>query len=68
MVDLVLGRGITDLIREAPFFVSIFRKYISIKLFDPKPAMYGFSVPKYAAPKLPHLMALTSLHWNPQKN
>jgi hypothetical protein len=26
------------------------------------------SVPKYAAPKLPHLMALTSLHWNPQKN
>ena len=23
MVDLLLGRGITDLIREVPFFVSI---------------------------------------------
>jgi MoaA/NifB/PqqE/SkfB family radical SAM enzyme len=41
MVDLVLGRGITDLIREVPFFVSIFRKYISIKLFHSKPALYG---------------------------
>ena len=41
MVDLVLGRGITDLIREAPFFASIFKKYIGIKLFHSKPAIYG---------------------------
>ncbi|MFL6345804.1 MAG: radical SAM protein [Nitrososphaeraceae archaeon] len=41
MVDLIYGRGVTDLIREVPFFASIFKKYISIKLFDSKPAMYG---------------------------
>ena len=41
MADLVYGRGVTDLIREVPFFASIFKKYISIKLFDSKPAMYG---------------------------
>ncbi|MFL6378130.1 MAG: radical SAM protein, partial [Nitrososphaeraceae archaeon] len=41
MVDLIYGRGVTDLIREVPFFVSIFKKYISIKLFHSKPAMYG---------------------------
>ena len=41
MVDLVLGRGITDLIREVPFFASIFRKYIGIKFFHSKPALYG---------------------------
>ncbi|MFL6472079.1 MAG: radical SAM protein [Nitrososphaeraceae archaeon] len=41
MVDLVLGRGITDIVREAPFFASIFRKYIGIKLFHSKPAIYG---------------------------
>src|ERR687885_490874 len=41
MVDLVLGRGISDLIREAPFFVSIFKKYIGIKFFHSKPALYG---------------------------
>jgi Fe-coproporphyrin III synthase len=41
MVDLVLGRGITDLVREVPFFASIFRKYIGIKLFHSKPALYG---------------------------
>ncbi|MFL6472912.1 MAG: radical SAM protein [Nitrososphaeraceae archaeon] len=41
MADLVYGRGVTDLIREVPFFVSIFKKYISIKLFHSKPAMYG---------------------------
>ena len=28
MVDLVYGRGVTDLINEMPFFVSIFKKYI----------------------------------------
>jgi MoaA/NifB/PqqE/SkfB family radical SAM enzyme len=41
MADLVYGRGVTDLIREVPFFASIFKKYISIKLFHSKPAMYG---------------------------
>jgi sulfatase maturation enzyme AslB (radical SAM superfamily) len=41
MVDLVLGRGITDIVREAPFFASIFRKYIGIKLFHSKSAIYG---------------------------
>ena len=41
MVDLIYGRGVTDLIREVPFFASIFKKYVSIKLFDSKPAMYG---------------------------
>ena len=41
MTDLVYGRGITDLIREMPFFVSIFKKYASIKLLHAKPAIYG---------------------------
>jgi MoaA/NifB/PqqE/SkfB family radical SAM enzyme len=41
MVDLIYGRGVTDLIREVPFFASIFRKYIGIKLFHSKPALYG---------------------------
>jgi sulfatase maturation enzyme AslB (radical SAM superfamily) len=41
MVDLIYGRGVTDLIREVPFFASIFKKYISFKLFHSKPAMYG---------------------------
>ena len=41
MVDLIYGRGVTDLIREAPFFAIIFKKYIGIKLFHSKPAIYG---------------------------
>jgi Fe-coproporphyrin III synthase len=41
MVDLIYGRGVTDIIREVPFFVSIFKKYVSIKLFHSKPAIYG---------------------------
>lgn len=41
MVDLIYGRGVTDIIREVPFFTSIFKKYISIKLFHSKPAIYG---------------------------
>src|SRR5215469_7314730 len=41
MVDLIYGRGITDLIREMPFYISIFKKYASIKLFHAKPTMYG---------------------------
>ena len=41
MVDLIYGRGITDLIRETPFFFSILKKYASIKLLHAKPALYG---------------------------
>jgi MoaA/NifB/PqqE/SkfB family radical SAM enzyme len=41
MVDLIYGRGITDLIREMPFYINIFTKYAFIKLFHAKPTMYG---------------------------
>ena len=41
MVDLIYGRGLTDLLREMPFYISIFTKYASIKLFKAKPQMYG---------------------------
>jgi MoaA/NifB/PqqE/SkfB family radical SAM enzyme len=41
MVDLVYGRGLTDLITEMPLYFSIFKKYLSIKLFHAKHAMYG---------------------------
>ena len=41
MVDLIYGRGITDIIREMPVYVSLFTKYASIKLFHAKPPIYG---------------------------
>ena len=41
MVDLIYGRGLTDIIREMPFYMHIFKNIISIKLFHSKPAMYG---------------------------
>ena len=41
MVDLVYGRGITDIVREIPLYVSIFKKFTGIKLFHTKPALYG---------------------------
>ena len=41
MVDLVFDRGVTDIVREIPLYFSIFEKYIGIKLFHQKPAMYG---------------------------
>jgi Fe-coproporphyrin III synthase len=41
VVDLIYGRGLTDLLREMPFYISIFTKYASIKLFNAKPQMYG---------------------------
>jgi organic radical activating enzyme len=41
MVDLIYGRGLTDIIHEMPFYMQIFKKIISIKLFHSKPAMYG---------------------------
>src|ERR1700739_4964620 len=34
MVDLIYGRGITDLIREMPFYINIFKNHA-------KPTMYG---------------------------
>jgi sulfatase maturation enzyme AslB (radical SAM superfamily) len=41
MVDLIYGRGITDIIRETPFYFSVFKKYASIKLLHAKPTLYG---------------------------
>src|SRR6188508_591567 len=41
MVDLVYGRGITDIVREIPLYVSIFKKFAGIKLLHTKPALYG---------------------------
>jgi hypothetical protein len=32
MVDLVYGRGITDIVREIPLYFGIFEKYVD--LFD----------------------------------
>ena len=41
MVDLVYGRGITDLMREMPFYISIFKKMTAYRLFHVKQPMYG---------------------------
>jgi MoaA/NifB/PqqE/SkfB family radical SAM enzyme len=41
MVDLVYGRGITDLLREMPFYISIFKKMTAYRLFKTKQPMYG---------------------------
>ncbi len=41
MADLICGRGITDLIREMPFYVNLFTKYASIKFFHTKTPIYG---------------------------
>lgn len=41
MVDILYGRGITDIIHELPHHVSVFKKYASIKLLKAKPAIYG---------------------------
>jgi hypothetical protein len=41
MVDIIYGRGITDLIREKPFYFTIFKNYASIKFLHAQPAMYG---------------------------
>jgi Fe-coproporphyrin III synthase len=41
VVDLIYGRGLTDLIREMPLYFGIFNKYLGIKLFHQKPTMYG---------------------------
>jgi MoaA/NifB/PqqE/SkfB family radical SAM enzyme len=41
MVDLIYGRGITDILREMPFFISLFKKMIAYRLFGIKQPMYG---------------------------
>ena len=41
MVDLIYGRGITDLLREIPFYISIFKKMTAYRLFHIKQPMYG---------------------------
>ena len=41
MVDLIYGRGITDLLREMPFYISIFKKMAAYRLFHTKKPMYG---------------------------
>ncbi len=41
MADLVYGRGITDLIREMPFYISIFKKIAAYRMFKIKAPMYG---------------------------
>lgn len=41
MVDLVYGRGITDIVREIPLYIDLFKKIIGIKFFHSKPALYG---------------------------
>src|SRR5215207_10205549 len=41
MVDLIYGRGITDILREMPFYFNIFKNIISIKMFHSKPTIYG---------------------------
>ncbi len=41
MVDLIYGRGITDLLREMPFYTSLFKKMVAYRLFGVKQPMYG---------------------------
>ena len=41
MVDLIYGRGITDIARELPSFISLFKKFVDIKFFHKKAAIYG---------------------------
>src|ERR687894_456927 len=41
MVDVVYGRSVTDLVREMPFYISIFKKITAYKLFKTKQPMYG---------------------------
>jgi len=41
MTDLIYGRGITDIAREFPFYLSIFKKMAAYRLFHTKQPMYG---------------------------
>jgi hypothetical protein len=42
MVHLIYGRGITDLLREMPFYFSIFKKMAAYRVFHIKQPMYGY--------------------------
>jgi hypothetical protein len=41
MVDVIYGRGITDIVREMPYYISIFKKMTMYRLFHIKQPMYG---------------------------
>jgi len=41
MVDLIYGRGITDIIREFPIYINLFSKIAAYRLFHNKQPMYG---------------------------
>jgi MoaA/NifB/PqqE/SkfB family radical SAM enzyme len=41
VVDLVYGRGITDIMREMPFYISLFSKYAKIRIFHSRSVLYG---------------------------
>jgi Fe-coproporphyrin III synthase len=40
-VNLIYGRGIKDLLREMPLYVTLLSKYASIRLFHAKTPLYG---------------------------
>jgi Fe-coproporphyrin III synthase len=42
MVHLIYGRGITDHLREMPFYFSIFKKMAAYRVFHIKQPMYGY--------------------------
>src|SRR5581483_3399417 len=41
MVDLVFGRGFTDILREMPFYINLFKKMAAYRLFGIKEPIYG---------------------------
>jgi Fe-coproporphyrin III synthase len=40
MVDLIYGRGISDILLEMPFYINLIKKYIGIKFFNSKSFIY----------------------------
>jgi hypothetical protein len=34
MVDLIYGRGISDILLEMPFYINLIKKYFGIKIFQ----------------------------------
>ena len=41
MVDLIYGRGITDILHEMPFYIHFIKNILHIKLFHSRRAIYG---------------------------
>ncbi len=41
MVDLIYGRSINEIIHEIPLYISLVRKYLGIRLFNEKHAIFG---------------------------